>query len=750
METNQDVSIEKESINNKDDEQINKEIETNDNDVIIENDDKNIIKTPEVKSLNDNEIFEKIVNAIKENNSNLLGQLLKKLSKNNEENKIDSNDESENENENRNHKNKPPKHTSRMYEKEINHEEIKKEIDENNKHFNFKPILNRILKGKTLLYTAVELDCYNDIVFLLLKYGADPNYLCTLSSPNNEELGSTSSSTVAASATGIANVEDLETLLSYYKKPADKEGVIHLTVRNGDSSILNLLLDYGADVNILDSLSRSPIIIASANGNTECARLLVLKSCNVNHEDLKKKTALHLAIDGGFDDIATTLTHNGGDVSVRYHYRPRGKTAQINLAIPSPSGKGRPSFNDSAQDYTDYKDVKIFSKLDRYGNIQDSNGSNGNQNMVTNDIELTDKQHQQQEKELELQSGVGRKYSRKSTMNSGLTTNISKQKNKKEIEKELERSIKWTKLTKKWAKRPEKRPLKVRSRSIKGIPDRMRSEVWLLLSMATIEKEKNKGLYDQYVNSHSESEVAIDLDVNRAFRNHIFFRERYGIGQVSLFNVLKAYSIHDRDIGYTQGMSSIASLLVMYLPEEDAFWTLQALMNRPEYNLRPIFLPGLPGFLRMAYVFENLLNDYFPTLKKALDDIYLGPPLYTTKWFLIGYLDSFPFHIALRIWDLIFSEGYFIVYSVAMSLFRLNEKLILENKDSFEKCYNILRSFENFDMDEDLFINYIMKHKINVKKIIHYENKYDQEKPNPSINRTTQSFKKRFSLFVKN
>ena len=37
----------------------------------------------------------------------------------------------------------------------------------------------------------------------------------------------------------------------------------------------------------------------------------------------------------------------------------------------------------------------------------------------------------------------------------------------------------------------------------------------------------------------------IDIDVLRTFRNHIMYRERYGIKQQALFHVLVAYSMYN-------------------------------------------------------------------------------------------------------------------------------------------------------------------------------------------------------------
>ena len=50
----------------------------------------------------------------------------------------------------------------------------------------------------------------------------------------------------------------------------------------------------------------------------------------------------------------------------------------------------------------------------------------------------------------------------------------------------------------------------------------------------------------------SNNEMDIIRDINRTFPTHVFFRQRHGPGQRALFNVLKAYSVYDRKIGYVQ------------------------------------------------------------------------------------------------------------------------------------------------------------------------------------------------------
>ena len=50
----------------------------------------------------------------------------------------------------------------------------------------------------------------------------------------------------------------------------------------------------------------------------------------------------------------------------------------------------------------------------------------------------------------------------------------------------------------------------------------------------------------------SAAELDIIRDISRTFPSHVFFQQRHGPGQRALYNVLKAYSVYDRDVGYVQ------------------------------------------------------------------------------------------------------------------------------------------------------------------------------------------------------
>lgn len=57
------------------------------------------------------------------------------------------------------------------------------------------------------------------------------------------------------------------------------------------------------------------------------------------------------------------------------------------------------------------------------------------------------------------------------------------------------------------------------------------------------------GMYARLV-SHSPDAVDLEImrDLNRTFPNHVFFHQRQGPGQQSLFHVLRAYSALDKQV----------------------------------------------------------------------------------------------------------------------------------------------------------------------------------------------------------
>ena len=83
----------------------------------------------------------------------------------------------------------------------------------------------------------------------------------------------------------------------------------------------------------------------------------------------------------------------------------------------------------------------------------------------------------------------------------------------------------------------------------------------------------------QLVLQPSSSEADIIRDIGRTFPAHVAYQQRHGAGQRSLYNVLKAYAVYDKEVGYVQGMGFVAATALLYMGEEDTFWLLVALLK---------------------------------------------------------------------------------------------------------------------------------------------------------------------------
>ncbi|KAM9754109.1 uncharacterized protein ACNS7B_007192 [Menidia menidia] len=245
----------------------------------------------------------------------------------------------------------------------------------------------------------------------------------------------------------------------------------------------------------------------------------------------------------------------------------------------------------------------------------------------------------------------------------------------KQKQQEIERVEKWLKMVKKWDK--YRNSEKLVKRVYKGIPLQFRGQAWALLLDIEKVKQDNEGKYEkmkQQARNYSTEIKQIDLDVNRTFRNHIMFMDRFGVKQQALFHVLAAYSVYNTEVSYCQGMSQIAAILLMYLNEEDAFWALSQLLTNSKHSMHGFFIPGFPKLHRFQAHHELILSKMLPKLKKHLDKEQMTTGIYTTKWFLQCFVDRTPFTLTLRLWDIYILEGEKILTAMAYTILKLHKK----------------------------------------------------------------------------
>lgn len=257
---------------------------------------------------------------------------------------------------------------------------------------------------------------------------------------------------------------------------------------------------------------------------------------------------------------------------------------------------------------------------------------------------------------------------------------------------ELEREKKWLKMLKKWPKelsaeqhnRWTTEDEKLRRRVFKGIPNKMRATVWPKLLHIDRWMRENEGVYEKMcklARRFTTEARQVDADVNRQFREHMAYRERFSVKQKSLFNVLTAYSVYNTEVGYCQGMAGVAGILLMYMDEEEAFWALNVFFTESKFAMHGLFIEGFPKLTRFLTHHDRLLTRFLPRLKKHFDKNNVDSILYSLKWFFVIFVERVPFSLALRIWDLYLLLGERVMTAMAFTILKLHKNRLMRLSD---------------------------------------------------------------------
>lgn len=65
---------------------------------------------------------------------------------------------------------------------------------------------------------------------------------------------------------------------------------------------------------------------------------------------------------------------------------------------------------------------------------------------------------------------------------------------------------------------------------------------------------------------------------------------------------------------------------------------------------------GLPLVQQYLLQFEQLVKEHLPKLGEHFSCEMINPSMYASQWFITVFSYSFPFHLALRIWDVFLYE----------------------------------------------------------------------------------------------
>lgn len=229
-----------------------------------------------------------------------------------------------------------------------------------------------------------------------------------------------------------------------------------------------------------------------------------------------------------------------------------------------------------------------------------------------------------------------------------------------------------------------------------GVPKSRRGEIWQFLAVQHRVRHRlpNKQQppdvsYKELLKQLTAQQHAILVDLGRTFPTHPYFSTQLGAGQLSLFNLLKAYSLLDKEVGYCQGISFVAGVLLLHMSEEQAFEMLKFLMY--DLGFRKQYRPDMMSLQIQMYQLSRLLHDYHRDLYNHLEENEISPSLYAAPWFLTLFASQFPLGFVARVFDIIFLQGTEVIFKVALSLLSSQETAIM-GCESFENIVDFLKT----------------------------------------------------------
>uniref|UniRef100_A0A669QP37 TBC1 domain family member 8B n=1 Tax=Phasianus colchicus TaxID=9054 RepID=A0A669QP37_PHACC len=237
------------------------------------------------------------------------------------------------------------------------------------------------------------------------------------------------------------------------------------------------------------------------------------------------------------------------------------------------------------------------------------------------------------------------------------------------------------------------RTKKTRDLVVRGIPEALRGELWLLFSGAVNDMASSPGYYTELVEKSlgtcTLATDEIERDLRRSLPEHPAFQSDTGIS--ALRRVLTAYAYRNPQIGYCQAMNILTSVLLLYAKEEEAFWLLVAVCERmlPDYFNRRII-----GALVDQAVFEELIRVHLP----QLTDHMMGMTFFSSvslSWFLTLFISVLPIESAVNVVDCFFYDGIKAILQLGLAVLEYNMDKLLTCKDDAEAVTVLNRFFDS-------------------------------------------------------
>ncbi|CAL8093264.1 unnamed protein product [Calicophoron daubneyi] len=193
---------------------------------------------------------------------------------------------------------------------------------------------------------------------------------------------------------------------------------------------------------------------------------------------------------------------------------------------------------------------------------------------------------------------------------------------------------------------------------------------------------------------------AIKLDVSRTFPSLGLFQPGNPLHD-PLHDLLAAYVVYQPQIGYVQGMSFIAAILLLVMNDTfDAFVLFAHILDMPCH--RAFYSLEENEFIVYFRTFDRILAECLPQLYAHFKCVGMESNMYLFDWLFTIFSRSLNLDAGIRIWDLFFLEGELALLKAALAILRLYESQLLESR--FDKLALFLTSSLPDDLTGDQLI----------------------------------------------
>ena len=212
---------------------------------------------------------------------------------------------------------------------------------------------------------------------------------------------------------------------------------------------------------------------------------------------------------------------------------------------------------------------------------------------------------------------------------------------------------------------------------------------------------------DLKIKDKEKSINIIELDIERTFPYLGVFRGDSPMAQ-DLREILRVFVISRPDIGYIQGLSFIAGILLLNMDKFKAFISLMNLILNP--IMLPFYKMDNESIQQRLKLFKQVFYFNLPELCEHFDELGLLPENYFLSWNMTLFTRDVNLELAKRIWDVFMVEGIKAIYSAAIVfLSHFESKLI--NMD-FVEIMTCIGTIKNINFDEDMAIEAMKNVKI--------------------------------------